>query len=90
MTERTTNPADLDAMIRRANRRGRLDLLTEAADAVTSPESEPPRPKPLPGGGAAPSTGTGEIDGNKWIRARIDSLRHGVPMPPAYRLTKDA
>lgn len=91
MTEPTepTEPtaADLDAMLRRAHGRGAIAAMP---DDEAPPEPAPPRPAPLPGGGAAPSTGVGEIDGDKWLRARIDSQRHGLPMPPVYRLTKDA
>lgn len=92
MAERLTNPtnADLDAALRRAH--ARKDLFHVPGDDPDEAPAEPeaPKPGPLAGGAAESSPGHAPIDGNKWLRALVDSSRTGAPMPPWYHLTKDA
>jgi len=94
MPRKLTDPsaADLDAMLRAAHRRGRLDHLDGGAgDPGTAPaEPEAPRPGPLPGGAAQSSLGMAPPDPDKWIRAAIDAKKFGTPMPAPQYLTRDA
>lgn len=73
-----TNPSgsDLDAMLRAAHRRGRLDHLDDQDDDPgTAPaESEAPKPGPLPGGAAAP-TPPAPPTGEQILRAALAAAR---------------
>lgn len=78
MPRKLTDPsaADLDAMLRAAHRRGRLDHLDGGAgDPGTAPaEPEAPRPGPLPGA-AAPPTPPAPPSGEQILRAAIAAAR---------------
>ena len=86
MPYKLTNPtdADLDAMLRAAHRRGRLDHLDDPDDDPGTAPAEPegPKPGPLPGGAAAP-TPPAPPSGEQILRAAIAAARghhvdHGV------------
>lgn len=93
MTRKTDDPRELDAMLRRAH----VSRSLFAVDEDEGPDEAPvaadpvaPKPGPLAGGAAAPSLGMGAPDPDKVIRAMVDQLRHGVPMPGPHYLQKDA
>lgn len=89
MPHRTTNPAELDELLRRAH--ARKDVFHSPVDDPDEgpAEPEPPKPGPLAGGAAESSPGHAPIDGDKWLRAFVDSARTGAPMPRPQYLQRD-
>lgn len=76
VTNSTNNPAELDAMLRRAHARGRLDTPPDPDDEADQapPEPEGPKPGPLPGGAAAPIP-PAPPSGEQIIRGAIAAAR---------------
>lgn len=78
MPDRLTNPtnADLDAMLRRAHARGRLDAVPDDPDdeAPVAPEPVAPGPGPLAGGSYGP-TPPAPPSGEAIIRGAIAAAR---------------
>lgn len=92
MTNRTTDPSKVDALLRQANTRRNLLAVPDDPDDGTEAQAAPvgPRPGPLPGGAAQSSLGMAPPDPDKWIRAAIDAKKFGTPMPAPQYLTRDA
>ncbi len=74
MTNRTNNPAEVDAMLRAAGKRGAITPPTEAE------AQEPPTPRPLPGGGATPHYAPVVPSGDALLRGAISAAKgEGIP-----------
>ena len=86
MTNRTTDPTKIDAMLRQAKARRSLFAVPEEPDDGTDQAPavpEEPRPGPLPGGAAAPIP-PAPPSGDDILRAAIAAHR-GEYVPPSLR-----
>lgn len=85
MTNRTTDPSKVDALLRQANTRRNLLAVPDDPDDGTEAPAVPeePRPGPLAGGAAAPIP-PAPPSGEAILRAAIAAHR-GEYVPPSLR-----
>lgn len=77
---RITESGDIDAQLRNARWRGRLDAPAAGEPEPEVAAPEPPRPSPLPGGAATPHYAPVVPSGDELIRGAIAAARgEGVP-----------